>query len=443
MRLRLISAGLFVASIVAAVAAFAQQPPIPPAAGVPGQTNTPPAVTVPQSVPGTPTNPALALRSDAPLSKFEPLSVFPVQTQTAVRSSLLAAHWLTRMNQSHGRFIAGFNPALRQPLQRDNDVFQARAALAMAQLARFTGDEKQGVVASQAILTLLSTTKSDAACRTPTQSPQICNRVGLAATLALAIYALPNASDALIADAELLCEYLHKQCQADGSVVSKDGGAEAATENDGVNGSEYPGLALQAIAAGNRVRPAPWKNDVLKKALAYYRNVFHAKPHPVLAAALTPAFADFYVQTKTTDPAAFVFEMNDWLCRLQIPGNDPRLPQWGGGFRCVVNGQQTDTPSGPETGFFLRSLSCACQVARNTPDLERFDKYKTAAMDASQYLSELQFVESNTRHFESAFRANMLIGSFHLTPTDGTVRVDATGTAVSGLMQFLETVADR
>jgi hypothetical protein len=37
----------------------------------------------------------------------------------------------------------------------------------------------------------------------------------------------------------------------------------------------------------------------------------------------------------------------------------------------------------------------------------------------------------------------MLIGSFHLTPTDGTVRVDATGTAVSGLMQFLETVADR
>ena len=65
------------------------------------------------------------------------------------------------MNQSHGRFVFGFNPALRQPLKlRDHDLFQARAAfLAMAQLAKFTGDEKQAAIASQAILSLLTTTK--------------------------------------------------------------------------------------------------------------------------------------------------------------------------------------------------------------------------------------------------------------------------------------------
>jgi hypothetical protein len=449
MRLRFLFVCFGLMVVGAAVVAMAQQPVTPtppplPAIVAPG---APPAITVPPALPVTTTpTPTTARTNDCLLSRFEPLAACPLHTQSVVRGVLYSANWMTRMNQSHGRFIYGFNPALRQPLLRDHDLLQARAAMAMAQLAKFTGDEKQGAIASQAILTLLTTTKVDPIdpnCRVPLHSSLVCNRIGFAATLALAIYALPAADAKLISDAEQLCEFLHKQCRSDGSIHYTDGTSEASIDVDPAGVNEYPGLALHAIVASNRVRPASWKNDVARQGIVFYRNYFHAKPHPLLAATLAPGCAELYLQTKWTDSADFVFEMNDWLCRIQIPNADPRIPQWAGGFRTVVNEQQTDSPSGPETGFYLQSLSYASLVARTTPDLDRYGKFKAASMAATQYLTDLQYVETNTRHFENAFRANMLIGAFHLTPTDGNIRIDATASAVTGLLRFLESVADR
>jgi hypothetical protein len=37
----------------------------------------------------------------------------------------------------------------------------------------------------------------------------------------------------------------------------------------------------------------------------------------------------------------------------------------------------------------------------------------------------------------------MLIGGFHLSPTDGNLRIDATGTAVTGLLRFLSSGAEK
>ncbi|HEV3437349.1 MAG TPA: hypothetical protein VG122_08320, partial [Gemmata sp.] len=166
MRLRLLLVGFGVALVGAAVVAIAQPPmlptspsPLPPIT----QPSPPPAIAVPPVLPGTlpPASPSPARANECPLSRFEPLGACPIHTQNAVRGALLSANWMIRMNQSHGRFIYGFNPALRQPLLRDHDLFQARAAMAMALLAKFIGDEKQAAIASQAILTLLTTTKVD------------------------------------------------------------------------------------------------------------------------------------------------------------------------------------------------------------------------------------------------------------------------------------------
>jgi hypothetical protein len=449
MRLRLLLVGFGSVLVGAAVVAIAQPPMLPTTSPpIPPITPPPPAIAVPPALPAAfpPTSPSPVRVNESPLSRFEPLAACPLQTQNAVRGVLLSANWMTRMNQSHGRFMDGFNPALRQPLPHDHDLLQARAAMAMAQLAKFTGDEKQGAIASHAILTLLTTTKidpSDPNCRVPLHSSLVCNRVGFAATLAMAIYALPGADSTRIADAEQLCEFLHKQCRPDGSVHYTDGASDSSMDVDPSGVNEYPGLALSAIMVGNRVRPAAWKTDVTKKGMVFYRSVFQAKPHTLMATTLTSAYAELYLQTKLSDATASVFEMNDWLCRFQIPNSDPRIPQWVGGFRSVLNGQQTDVPSGPETGLYLQSLASACQIARLTPDLDRYAKFKAASMDATQYLTDLQYVETNTRHFENAFRANMLMGAFHLSPTDGNIRIDATATAVTGLLRFLESVADR
>ena len=73
------------------------------------------------------------------------------------------------------------------------------------QAAKFSGDEKQAAMASQSILTLLAATRVDPAdtnCRVPVHSSLVCNRVGFAAVVALAIYELPAADAKLIAEAE-------------------------------------------------------------------------------------------------------------------------------------------------------------------------------------------------------------------------------------------------
>jgi hypothetical protein len=224
--------------------------------------------------------------------------------------------------------------------------------------------------------------------------------------------------------------------------VDCDGNGEAA-KSDPEEANEYPGLALHAIMAGNRVRPAAWKTEAAKKGVEHYRALFRAKPHPMMAATLTPAAAELYLQTKLGDAAAAAFEMNDWLCALQIPGNDPRTPQWAGGFRVVADGRQTTAAPGPETGLYIQSLALACQLTRLTPDLSRHARYKAVATNAVQFLTGLQYLEMNTGHFELAFRAQMLIGGFHLSPADGNLRIDATANAVTGLAAFLGSGAEK
>ncbi|MBA4187603.1 MAG: hypothetical protein C0467_06245 [Planctomycetaceae bacterium] len=437
-----LSAFVVIGLTVVAVAQSPVSPPtVPPAE--PAQPATPrplPAATAPVG-----SVPPVAF-TETPLAQFEPLSAYPHQTQAAVRGVLLGANWMTRMNQPQGRFTFGYNPALRQAIPGDHDLKQARGALGLAQAARFTGDEKQAVIASQAILTLLAATKLDPAdpnCRVPVHASVLCNRVGFASLVALAIYELPAADAKLLTEAEKLCEFLRRQCKPDGSVHYTDNASEDPTkvEPDGVN--EFPGMAFHAIMAGNRVKPAAWKADTVKKGLEHYRAMFRTKPHPLMAATLTPAFAEHYMQTKSADSAAAVYEMTDWLCGLQIPGNDPRTPQWAGAFRGVVDGRQADIAPGPETGLYVQSLAFACVLTRMTPDLDRHAKYKAAITDAVQFLTGMQYVEANTRHFETTFRANMLIGGFHLSPTDGNLRIDATGTAMTGLVRFLLSGAEK
>jgi hypothetical protein len=444
MRRRVLLAGLAFALVGVAVVAVAQPPLAPPA--VPPAEPVPP--TPPRALPAVPTapTPPPTTAAETPLARFEPLSACPQQTQNAVHGVLLGADWMARRNQPQGRFLFGYNPALRQPMMGDHDLKQARAALAMAQAAKFSGDEKQAALASQSILTLLAATRvdpADANCRVPVHSSLVCNRVGFAAVVALAIYELPAADAKLVAEAEKLCEFLRKQCRPDGSVHYTDGPNDDSAKIDPEGMNEYPGTALHAIMAGNRVRPAAWKTEVGKKGMEFYRAAFRAKPHPMLAATLTPACVELYLQAKLPDAATVVFEMNDWLCALQIAGTDPRTPQWAGGFRGVIDGRAADTPPGPETGLYVQSLAYACQLTRLTPDLERFAKYKGATLDAIQFLTGLQYLETNTRHFETAFRANMLIGGFHLSPTDGNLRIDATATAVSGLVRFLGSGAEK
>lgn len=412
--------GMLVAVVVSA------QPP----AGLP--TLPPAPAPVAEPVPPKPPQPPPAA-AETPLTKFDPLTAFPPVTQYSVRAVLLGSTWMAKRHKSDGRFTYGYNPTLRQEMSGDHDLRQAQAALAMAQAAKFAGDPKHSVVASQAVLTLLASTKvapNDPTCRVPVAMSVVCNRVGFAATLALAIYELPKADDKLLEEAERLCEFVRRSLRTDGSVHYTDGPNDVPMQVDPNGVNEYPGTALQALAVSNRVRSAEWKKDAVKRGVAHYLGVFRSKPHSLLAATVTPAATELYVQTKSADLASAVFEMNDWLCTLQIGPTE----RWSGGFRAAG---ATDPLPTAETGLYVQSLACGYQLTRLTADLTREAKYRTAAADAANYACSVQFLEENTRHFENAFRASTLIGAFHVSPSDGNLRIDATACAVTGLLRYL------
>src|SRR5262249_38722322 len=161
---------------------------------------------------------------------------------------------------------------------------------------------------------------------------------------------------------------LHKQCRPDGSIHYTDEPTDVPAQVDPAGVNEYPGYALQALAVSNRVRPAAWKAQAVNKGLEFYRGWFKAHPHPMLAATLTPAFAELYLQTRAPEAASAVFEMNDWLAELQYRTTDPRHPTWAGGFKGVANGQPLETAPGFETGIYLQSLACAYHLNRHVPD---------------------------------------------------------------------------
>lgn len=384
-----------------------------------------------------PTGPAPAPVVEAPISKYDPLTLYPMPTQQAVRSVATGANWLVRMNQAQGRFLHGYRPSVRQAMEGGDELRQAFGALALAQAAKFTGDDRTAAVAGQSILTLLASTRLDPAdptCRIPTSTG--CNRVGFAAVLSLAVYALPGADDRLLAEADRLCHFLRKQCRTDGSIQYADG-------PDPAGANEHPGYALTAIVANYMARPDPAKADVAAKAMAFYRTAFRTAPHPMLAATLLPAFAEIRLQINHAEAGTAALELADWLCGVQYPTAFPRNPTWSGGFRGVVNGQPADTEPSCDSAACLAALGWAYQVTARNADLPRAERYRQAAQDAALFVTALQYDEPNTRHFENTFRANVLIGGFHLSPSDGDLRVDAAGRCVSGLLRYLASGADR
>jgi hypothetical protein len=138
--------------------------------------------------------------------------------------------------------------------------------------------------------------------------------------------------------------------------------------------------------------------------------------------------------------------MNDWLCGLQyVDATNPRQALWRGGFKKVANGRIELTAPGIESALYAQSLADCCRLIRQMPapaDVPRYDRYRAALLSALNFVSTLQFTESNTLHFSQEYR-EFLVGGFHPTQIDGNLRIDQGAAAVSAFVQFFVSGADK
>jgi hypothetical protein len=385
--------------------------------------------------PATPTNAEIG-RRQPDLEKLPPL-----QRQLAV-SAEAGAEWLCRANRPDGRFAYGLIPALNAPLAGDHYLRQIGGALALAREARYTGNARHAAVARQALLTLLLDTAPDAQdgrLRSTTLPSAIVNKVAAGGLLALAIYELPAPGDDLLEQAEQLCCFIAQRQNPDGSLRLADGNADSTpTKGDSEGMSYLPGEALAGMAASQRMRSAPWKAEVIRKALPFYQAWWQAHPSLAFAPWQTVAFGEAYLLTRDQLVADYVFAMSDWVCRWQY-GLDPRHPLWMGGFPDGEEGRSVVEPQAA-SALVAEGLAAACRCARQAGDLTRYHRYREALERCLQFLTTLQYTQANTQHFADWYRP-ALAGGFHSSHQDGNLRIDYSQHAVCALVQYLAFVA--
>jgi hypothetical protein len=427
-------ATLRIGSLVAVVGltalphALGQAPPRPLPASITGASATPTPAVAPAS--GVTQSPAAVA---APMARFQNLQEFPPETVQSLFAMRAGAAWLSRMNQANGRFFPGLNPGVRMPLAGGRELRQALAALALAQAAQFTGEETFTAQATQAVLALMSLTRTEGTARVPTVAAERCEPAGFAATVALAVYHLPKPDARRLAEADALCAFVRQRCGPDGA-IQLDAKSNADERN------LTPGLVVRALATSNRLKPDAGTRETLVRVMSHYRGVFKARPNALLAAALVPGAVDYCLHNNNdATAAATAFELADWLCGCQYSRVEPHSPGWIGGFRPSPSG---DSEPGSESALYAEALACAAKLRRHVPDLAQYRKYRQAAVDGLAFARGLQFSDGNTDHFEKGFRARFLTGAAHLSPTDGTVRIDATAYLILAHLAFLQSGAE-
>ncbi|HTU20575.1 MAG TPA: hypothetical protein VMG10_21115 [Gemmataceae bacterium] len=392
-----------------------------------------------RSAPKTPrltsTQPSALTRG--PARDFSQLDEF---SKEMLVSCQRGADWLSRINGTKGRFPDGYLPAVNAAIEGDNYLRQAGAAFALARAARLLGEERYAARATQAILTLLDDTtvdSSDAKCRHTALPSAILNRLGAAGLLVLAINELPAPQPDLLDRSEELCSWIRRQARDDGSLRCRDGDTDNAEADDADSVNAYPGLAVYAVLRSQKHRPAAWKTELARKAVVAYRAWWKNHRSMAFVPWQTAAWTEAYVQTKEAVFAELVYEMNDWLCGLQYDHLDPRRLLWYGGFLKWQDGKAIDAPPTISSAMYAESLAEARRAARAGSDPARYQRYTEVLQRSLQFLVHLQYTDANAQHFEEWYRPR-LVGGFHASSQDGTLRIDYAQHALSALAMYLE-----
>lgn len=373
-----------------------------------------------------------------PSSGGRDLTKLSPQQRHVYLSAKSGMEWLLRVNKADGRFLPGFSASLRAPLENDNYLHQAGAAMSLARAAAYFHDDRAAAVAKQALLTLLIETTTAKGARYTAAPESFLNRLASAALLTLAIHELPNPAADLLQHADELTNYLRAHLQADGSLVitaEDDRGKAEIMQNTS-------GPALYALMRSHGARPASWKLDAVRKARTYYHAWWKQNKNMPMIAGHSAAYAEAYLTTKEQAFADSVFEMNDWLLGLRYSNLDARRAHWEGGFQTWANGKASSAAPDIHSAVAAQSLVEACRVARAAGDAQRLERYRTVLNNCLHFVTTLQYVEGNTQHFADWYRQNVLLGGFHLSHTEGDLRIEYAQPAVAALVQHLKYVAD-
>lgn len=349
--------------------------------------------------------------------------------------------WLIQAQQPNGLFHQGYQVAFNTPLEPAHYYHQAEAVVALAKVSRLTANPRYHACSQRAMLTLLASTKvdpQDGKIRYTAFPELIVNRLGSAGLLMRAVHEMPVPVEIRLKEADGLAQFVKTMQSTSGLLDQAGSGVVQASA------SKLPentlrldeALALEGLAISMNYSPAPWKAEVLQKAVKAYEQERKQLPMTSYPHFMT-CFAETYFRTKDQACAVAVFNMADALCNVQRQAEAGKIA-WAGGFCLDGNGSMVSPGTG-ETARCVSALCDAYRVARQMSDQARIEKYRLAAAGGVQFIAAQQFTGSGVEHFAESYQTKVL-GAFRSSPTEGVIRLQDTSECVLAMATYLSDV---
>jgi hypothetical protein len=192
----------------------------------------------------------------------------------------------------------------------------------------------------------------------------------------------------------------------------------------------FPGEALLAMAADYRLNPSIRILEAFHQAISFYREYFRGGPSPPFVPWQVQAYTLMAEQSKRRDYIDYVFELVDWLARMQLNRSNCEWPELWGGISTYQPGRV-----GVATAAYLEGFADALKLAKAVNDAERSERYERVVRQAVRFVLQLQVRPEEAYFIRSPRNA---IGGIRTSPSLNRLRIDHCQHALIGLIKARE-----
>lgn len=355
-------------------------------------------------------------------------------SQRSVRAAARSAtEWLSNNVARDGRLNYGYLPAKGRPSRYNNMIRQWMATVALnraAKVSHDTGLWDQVRLNVEYNLKHYFHREGDLGLiHNRTDSVKL-GSVALAALALIENYHQPKYE----ADEQALGRTVESLWRPDGQFRTF---LRPSTRND--NQNFYPGEALLYWASKYARKPSPDLLHRFMTSFQYYRS-WHLD-----AQNRNPAFVPWHTQayylmwTRTRDPnlQQAIFEMNDWLLRVQQWDLADNYRDFLGRF--YEPGGRYGPPHASATGVYLEGLIDAFKLAREVGDRVREERYRRAIIGGLRSAMQLQFTDDSDMFYVSKSKQPFVRGGIRTTVYNSYIRCDNVQHNLMAMLKILRT----
>ncbi len=351
------------------------------------------------------------------------------------RAAKLGAEWLINNTQQDGRLVYMYWPSAGKESGGNNMIRQWMATLAMEQVAaRITDRSMWGLIASNIGYNLDHFYREQDGLGLIDYRGEV--SLGSVALAALALREHPGRE-----------RWAKQRAALEATVMSlwnEDGSFRTFFEPKSRADQQnyYPGEALvlwATIIAETHDRALL---DKFMKSFRYYRawHLSGKNRNPAFVPWHTQAYATVWKLTRDTELRDFIFEMNDWLLKVEQPDDVSTPPDAAGRFYDPLG--RFGPPHASSDGVYLEGLAEAYRLALAVDDKRRANRYRAAMLKGFRHVLQLQFADETDMYYVPDDQRIHVRGGIRTATYDNRIRCDNVQHNVIALIKAIEVLGD-